>query len=331
MMVRRWLLATLATAHAFDAFDARDASSGQPSDHFLRGPIDAQAFGQPPPVDDFLHGGSGANAYDDGGSGTDAYEDDGGPEDWPSDGCVRYVHNVLARRGFCVVNSTWADEFVQRVAGFTVGWEPRTRQRIHAALAKVVAAGNTTTTLEAGMHVGDHLLPLAAAFPSLSFVGVDPDSIKCDFVREMALLNNLTNVKVHQHGLAARDRGCALDVSDANPGGWTIAERRLTLQRLTCRTVDSFDLPDLGLLHLDVEGAELRALRGARATLRSARPLVVFENNHLSKDTRYGTAALLEAHGYAKRAEVEHNEFWAPSVDLGGGRRLRRPRRPRGS
>lgn len=316
MMVRRWLLASLAIAHSLDA--PRDA-------------IDAQAFGQPP-VDDFLHGGGGANAYDDVGSGADAYEDDGGPDDWPADGCVRYVHNILSRRGFCVVNSTWADEFAQRVAGFTVGWEPRTRQLIHAALAEIVSAGNTSTTLEAGMHVGDHLLPLAAAFPSLQFVGADPDATKCAFVREMALLNNLTNIKVHQHGLAARDRGCALDVSDANPGGWTISERRLMMQKLTCRTVDSFDLPDLGLLHLDVEGAELRALRGARATLRSARPpLVVFENNHLSNDTRYGTAALLEAHGYVKKDEVEHNEFWAPSLDVGGGRRLRRPRRPRGS
>ena len=79
---------------------------------------------------------------------------------------------------------------------------------------------------------------------------------------------------------------------------------------------------------MDVEGAELRALRGARATLRSSRPLLVFENNHLSNDTQYGTAALLEAHGYVKRDEVEHNEVWAPSL-VASGRRLRRPHRSR--
>ena len=82
----------------------------------------------------------------------------------------------------------------------------------------------------------------------------------------MATRNNLTNVRVYHNGLAARDRACALDVSDANPGGWSIDERRrLTKKRLLCRTVDSFleDISDLGLLHLDVEGAELRALRGA--------------------------------------------------------------------
>ena len=180
------------------------------------------------------------------------------------------------------------------------------------------------------MHVGDHLLPLASSFPSFSFVGVDPDATKCDFVRAMALRHNLTNVRVYHNGLAARDRACALDVSDANPGGWSIGggSGRPTKKRLLCRTVDSFleDVADLGLLHLDVEGAELRALRGARATLRSARPLLVFENNHLSNDTQYGTAALLEAHGYVKRDEVEHNEVWAPAL-VQSGRRLRRPRR----
>ena len=65
-----------------------------------------------------------------------------------------------------------------------------------------------------------------------------------------------------------------------------------------------------------------------RATLRSARPLLVFENNHLSNDTRYGTAALLEAHGYVKTDEVEHNEVWAPAL-VQSGRRLRRPHRSR--
>ena len=295
--MRLWLLATLAAARAVDAVDA---------------------FEQPPDNDPY-------DEEDD-----DDYLDGNETDDWaPCDG--RAVYNVLAKRNFCVINSTWADEFARRVEGFTIGWEPQTRALIHAHLARIVKDGNTTTTLEAGMHVGDHLLPLAASFPSLTFVGVDPDATKCDFVRDMALRHNLTNVRVYHNGLAARDRACALDVTDSNPGGWAIEERRrLMKKRLLCRTVDSFldDVADLGLLHLDVEGAELRALRGARATLRSARPLLVFENNHLSNDTQYGTAALLEAHGYIKRDEVEHNEVWAPSL-VASGRRLRRPHRSR--
>ena len=155
--MRLWLLATLAAARAVDAVDAFE----QPPDN---DPYDEEDD------DDYLDG---SNETDD----PSGYDDCKG----------RAVYNVLAKRNFCVINSTWADEFARRVEGFTVGWEPQTRALIHAHLAGVVKGGNTTTTLEAGMHVGDHLLPLAASFPSLTFVGVDPDATKCEFVRAMAL------------------------------------------------------------------------------------------------------------------------------------------------
>ena len=82
--MRRWLLlAAVAAAHAFDAFDAFE----QPPDN---DPYDEED-------DDYL--------YD------EARHDDpfGYNEDSNCEG--RAVYNVLAKRNFCVVNSTWADEF----------------------------------------------------------------------------------------------------------------------------------------------------------------------------------------------------------------------------
>ena len=96
----------------------------------------------------------------------------------------------------------------------TVGWEPRTR-----ALLRRLLQQTTGTVFEAGAHVGDHLLPLAAAFPNLRFVGLDPDPSKVAFVERMVAANALANVRVVTAALDAAPRDdCGLDRSDANAG-----------------------------------------------------------------------------------------------------------------
>ena len=61
------------------------------------------------------------------------------------------------------------------------------------------------------------------------------------------------------------------------------------------------------LVHLDLEGVEYRALLGANATLGRA-PNVLFENDHLDEGGRIYDH--LDAMGFAKFDEVEHNELW---------------------
>ena len=80
-----------------------------------------------------------------------------------------------------------------------MGWEPRTR-----ALLRRLLQQTTGTVFEAGAHVGDHLLPLAAAFPNLQFVGLDPDPSKVAFVERMVAANALGNVRVVTAALDAR-------------------------------------------------------------------------------------------------------------------------------
>lgn len=90
-------------------------------------------------------------------------------------------------------------------------------------------------------------------------------------------------------------------------------------------TIDSLNLPDVTMIKLDVEGAELAALRGARATLERCRPVLLIELEY-----RHGPVdevlALLAELGYA--GEILLGARWAPlaEFDLAGHQERVAPR-----
>lgn len=81
-------------------------------------------------------------------------------------------------------------------------------------------------------------------------------------------------------------------------------------------TIDSWHLPSLGFLKLDVEGSEPHALRGAVETLKRCRPIVLFENKWLWTK-HYGlpkniVAKFLEGLGYRMLEQVSRDQIWGP-------------------
>ena len=225
---------------------------------------------------------------------------------------------AAARRAprLCVVRDRWRDEFVMRVNS-TVGWEPRTRLLLRRLLLREPPGSHV---FEAGAHVGDHLLPMAAAFPSLRFVGLDPDASKCAFIERMADANRLRNVRVVTAALDAVERtDCGLDRAGL-PGMWRVGSNGT--EEGLCTTIDAVmaNATTIAVVHLDLEGFEFRAMLGANATLSRA-PNVVFENDH--GDDPDGVVAHLTTLGFTKLDEVEHNEHWGrrevDDGDDGGG------------
>ncbi|HEX8030279.1 MAG TPA: FkbM family methyltransferase [Vicinamibacterales bacterium] len=79
-------------------------------------------------------------------------------------------------------------------------------------------------------------------------------------------------------------------------------------------TIDSWNLPSLGFLKLDVEGSEPHALRGAVETLKRCRPIVLFESKFLWT-RHYGlpkniVAKFLEGLGYRMLEQVSRDQIW---------------------
>jgi FkbM family methyltransferase len=66
-------------------------------------------------------------------------------------------------------------------------------------------------------------------------------------------------------------------------GTWRVSEEEGDVPVLL---IDDFNLKDISIIHLDVEGYELYALRGAEQTIRKYKPLIAFEC--LQHNNKYG-------------------------------------------
>jgi len=231
--------------------------------------------------------------------------------------CGHVTNNLLGKK-IQLACSKWTHEFKISVEGDIIGWEPQTHSKLHALLRK----HHPKAAFQAGMHVGDSLIPMAMAFPNVHFVGVDPDPSKCEFVAQMISLNSITNIDIIHGGIDSIGHACSLDTSHRHAAMWKIVDG----DDLQCYTIDDLAsrFEEFELIHLDLEGAEYRALQGATKTLKKTRPMLIFENDHLKERKEMYT--MLQIAGYSKESEVEHNEFWfnkgpeqvneTPSLDI---------------
>lgn len=136
--------------------------------------------------------------------------------------------------------------------------------------------------LDVGANIGLHTLALARHLEpgGGTVLAFEPHPVNYQALLDNIDRNALNNVIVENLGLA----DCA-DVlrgaSPAGPGNWSLATEGECTFEVRLERLDDYlgqhPLPRLDAVKIDVEGAEVRALRGARATIERFRPLIVFE------------------------------------------------------
>ncbi len=185
------------------------------------------------------------------------------------------------------------------------------RAQLDRALSYV---SNWTLAIDAGAHVGTWSKILAGRFQQV--IAVEPSADTAEALTENMQTFGATNVDIRRVALgsamgratmALDDRSALMQNTGARfvqPGGV-----------IPVVTVDSWELPSLGLLKMDIEGSEYAALLGARGTLLRCRPIVIFENKfHWAK---YGVSRLapqefLIGLGYQRLEIVHKDEIWGP-------------------
>lgn len=165
---------------------------------------------------------------------------------------------------------------------------------------------NAGTAVQAGGNVG--LVPRAMSEHVDEVFTFEPDPLNYS-----CMLKNLNGHAVVPHKTALSDvvTQVGLAGTPRNCGAHFAVEG----DTVTTQTIDNLGLSDCSLIQLDVEGYEMKALRGAEETIRLCRPVICVEQNGLGE--RYGTTdkALTEwltARDYVAKERIFRDVVYIP-------------------
>ena len=166
------------------------------------------------------------------------------------------------------------------------------------------------TYIDAGAHIGSTIAPYSRLFKTV--IGFEPMPESFQFLT--------ANMK--RNGIPCRLEPCALYDEECRAGIFKHAGGNSGCYAIwkseegpiQCKPLDSYNIPDVDFLKIDVQGAELYVLRGAETTLRTFKPLIQLECTgwceRLYGVTRRDIEEFLASLGYCLYADEGANLFF---------------------
>lgn len=134
------------------------------------------------------------------------------------------------------------------------------------------------------------LLTMFFATGARTVVAYEPNSKNRNRLQENLQLNGLNNVVVRPYAVGSRPQAATMTWSPLMPGGGSLKEETVSnLQQSSTaiseeieittldKDIEDERLPAPDFIKIDIEGLELEALRGARATITRRRPTLYLE------------------------------------------------------
>lgn len=175
-----------------------------------------------------------------------------------------------------------ADDFgvVGAIARGRGHYEPQ----VMALLSRLVRRDDVC--LDVGANIGIMTVLLGKLCVEGHVWAFEPSTVTRDYLSRNVSANGLSNVTVDEHGLYDATGVASLQLNASHPGGAYVSEteaREADAERIELVTLDDWvsaeHLDRIDVIKMDIEGAELHALRGAMDTLHRFRPALVVECN----------------------------------------------------
>ncbi len=138
--------------------------------------------------------------------------------------------------------------------------------------------------VEAGSNIGAHTVPIAKLVGSKGKVlAFEPQFVVFKILEANLIMNQIENA--HAYHAALGSEAGMLNIApvdytqDDNFGG--IALTKGVGDSVAVTTLDSYNLPRLDFLKIDVEGMEIEVLKGSYKSIAAFRPIIYVENDRL--------------------------------------------------
>jgi FkbM family methyltransferase len=156
-------------------------------------------------------------------------------------------------------------------------------------LQSQLLAAKPGTFVDVGMNLGQTLLLVKALDPARSYVGFEPNPDCFAYCERFARLNKLSNVSMIPIGLSSANGVVALQlysdgdfdaaasiVADFRPEQPVKAVKFVPVSRFA-DVAQTLAIGDIGIIKIDVEGAEWDVLESMEPAINAARPWIIIE------------------------------------------------------
>ncbi len=139
------------------------------------------------------------------------------------------------------------------------------------------------TFVDVGANIGQTLLSVKTAEKQINYIGFEPAVSCCYYLKELIRANDFQNCHIYNFALSNKLEQIFLERNnDADPTASIVEELRPEFFRLRDSIIafnlDVLELDDsINCIKIDIEGAELEALKGMEKLIRKNRPFIICE------------------------------------------------------
>lgn len=156
-------------------------------------------------------------------------------------------------------------------------------------LDKILTDRKQKAYVDIGMNLGQTLIKLKSVNSNIDYYGFEPNPVCIYYVKELARINEFKNVHLFPVGISDKtsiyelsfftddeaDTAASI-VSNFRPNKKTFRKEYIACFNIA-EIVEKFSLPKIGIIKIDVEGAEQEVIQGFKEKIIADQPLIQLE------------------------------------------------------